>query len=180
MARPDLHKPRRRRRAERASRLCGWCVAIVLSVVSAQAQTPPGMVLIPAGEFWMGRTHTASLEQAIILERDRRDDQPAHRIHVDAFALDTHEVTNADYLRFVDQFVSTTTVQSNAVGGKSIPRPWHWPGGKPAKSEERWPVTNVTWAEADAYCKWAGKRLPTEAEWERAARGGQDRKRYPW
>jgi len=75
----------------------------------------------------MGRTHTASLEQAIILERDRRDDQPAHRIHVDAFALDTHEVTNADYLRFVDQFVSTTTVQSNAVGGKSIPRPWHWP-----------------------------------------------------
>jgi iron(II)-dependent oxidoreductase len=138
------------------------------------------MVQIPAGEFWMGRTHTGSLEQAIILERDRRDDQPAHRIHVDAFTLDTHEVTNADYLRFVEQFVSTTSAQGNAVGGKSIPRPWHWPNGRPAREEERWPVTNVTWAEADAYCRWAGKRLPTEAEWERAARGGLDRKRYPW
>ena len=84
--------------------------------MSAAAQTgapPAGMTLIPAGEYWMGRTHTASLEQAIILERDRRDDQPAHKIHLDAFYLDTHEVTNADYARFVSA--------TNAA------KPWHWP-----------------------------------------------------
>ena len=114
----------------------------------------------------MGRTHTTSLEQAIILERDRRDDQPAHKVYIDAFYLDTHEVTNAGYEKFV-----TAT---------SAAKPWHWPKGVPAKGEESWPVANVNWSEADAYCRWAGKRLPTEAEWERAARGGLDRKRYPW
>jgi formylglycine-generating enzyme required for sulfatase activity len=146
-------------------------VASGFSRTTAAQTTPPGpipanMAAIPAGEYWMGRTHTATLEQAIILERDRRDDQPAHRIYVDAFYLDTHEITNADYLRFVD-----------ATGAV---KPWYWPGGKIAKGEERFPVNNVTWAEADAYCRWVGKRLPSEAEWERAARGGLDRKRYPW
>ena len=63
---------------------------------------PVPMVTIPAGEFWMGRTHTASLEQAIILERDRRDDQPAHKISTDAFYLDKYEVTNAEYARFAE------------------------------------------------------------------------------
>jgi iron(II)-dependent oxidoreductase len=136
------------------------------AALAGQSPAPTGMVLVPAGEYWMGRTHTTSLEQAIILERDRRDDQPAHKIYIDAFYLDTHEVTNADYARF--------------AAATSAAKPWHWPKGVAAKDEERWPVSNVTWAEAEAYCKWAGKRLPTEAEWERAARGGLDRKRYPW
>ncbi len=124
------------------------------------------MVLIPAGEYWMGRTHTASLEQAIILERDRRDDQPAHRIHVDAFLLDTHETTNADYARFVE--------------ATKAAKPWHWPRGQVTTALAKQPVVNVSFGEAEAYCRWAGKRLPTEAEWERAARGGLDRKRFPW
>jgi formylglycine-generating enzyme required for sulfatase activity len=133
---------------------------------SPASVVPAGMALIPGGEYWMGRTHTASLEQAIILERDRRDDQPAHRIHVDPFFLDTHEVTNADYARF-------------AAATKSL-SPWHWPGGRVTPADAKRPVANVAFAEAEAYCAWAGKRLPTEAEWERAARGGLDRKRYPW
>jgi iron(II)-dependent oxidoreductase len=143
-------------------------LAFGLTGAAASAQVPAsaGMVSIPAGEFWMGRTHTASLEQAIILERDRRDDQPAHKIYLDAFTMDVNEVTNADYARFAD--------------ATRAAKPWTWPGGKVAKGEERLPVTNVTWTDADAYCRWAGKRLPTEAEWERAARGGLDRKRYPW
>src|SRR5687767_11010144 len=106
------------------------CVASGFSrTIDAQStltQPPANMAAIPAGEFWMGRTHTATLEQAIILERDRRDDQPAHKIHIDAFYLDKNEVTNADYLRFVE-----------ATGAA---RPWYWPGGKVAKGEERFPV----------------------------------------
>ena len=142
------------------------CVGRSPDVVAQSAHAASNMVLIPAGEFWMGRTHTTSLEQAIILERDRRDDQPAHKIFVDAFYLDKYEVANTDYARFVE-----------ATGAA---RPWQWPGGKVAKAEERWPVSNVNWAEADSYCRWAGKRLPSEAEWERGARGGLDRKRFPW
>ena len=149
------------------SRVCAAALLCLAIVSAVQAQTPPaGMALIPAGESWMGRTHTASLEQAIILERDRRDDQPAHKIYLDAFYLDKFEVTNADYARFVE--------------ARSAAKPWYWVGGKVSKGDERLPVHDVTWAEADAYCKWAGKRLPSEAEWERAARGGLDRKRYPW
>jgi formylglycine-generating enzyme required for sulfatase activity len=138
----------------------------LLVVIMQVAQAPSGMVLIPEGEFWMGRTHTGSIEQAVILERDRRDDTPAHRIHIDAFYMDQFEVTNEEYARFAE-----------ATGAA---KPWHWPGGKVAKGEERFPIHDVTWADADAYCRSVGKRLPSEAEWERAARGGLDRKRYPW
>src|SRR5688572_16499329 len=123
------------------------------------------MVLIPKGEFWMGRIHTGSVEQAVILERDRRDDTPPHKVQIDAFYMDQYEVTNEEYAR---------ALPSGAV------KPWYWPGGQVAKGEERFPVHNVTWAEASAYCGALGKRLPTEAEWEFAARAGLDRKRYPW
>jgi len=139
---------------------------LLISVFVLALQALAGMSLIPAGDFWMGRTFYVNVEQATILERDRRDDMPAHKVFVDAFYMDKHEVTNEEYARFVE------------ATGK--PKFWYWPGGNVAKGEERQPVHDVTWEEADAYCRWTGKRLPTEAEWERAARGGLDRQRFPW
>ena len=141
--------------------------AATFLVIFFQTQPiPSGMVLVPGGEFWMGRTLTSSVEQAIILERDRRDDTPAHRVYAEAFYMDEREVTNEEYARFTET--------------SSAARPWYWPGGKVAKGEERLPVQETNWAEANAYCQSLGKRLPTETEWESAARGGLDRKRYPW
>ena len=127
----------------------------------SQTPAPEGMVQIPSGKFWMGRAQASYLDSLSLVPRAKMDDQPANNIYLDAFYLDKYEVTNADYARFI-----------GVTGAKS---PWHWPQGKVPKGEEKFPVANVNWFEASAFCKWAGKRLPTEAEWEKAERGGLDR-----
>jgi formylglycine-generating enzyme required for sulfatase activity len=127
---------------------------------------PPGMVTVPTGEFWMGRVHFFVVDAIGWFERDRMDNTPAHRVTLDAFYMDRNEVANEDYLRFADET------------GRS--RPWQWPKGEIPGGDKTIPVYNVSWEDADAYCSWSGKRLPTEAEWEKAARGGHDRKRFSW
>lgn len=139
-------------------------ISLILLVV-LQTGTE-GMVQIPAGEFWMGRNHMWLVDELSMNLSPRLDDQPVHRIAIDAFLMDKFEVTNESYSKF-----------TGATGHR---KPFHWIGGKVPAGKENLPVYNVSWDDANAFCQWAGKRLPTEAEWERAARGGVDFTLYPW
>ena len=143
---------------------------------SSDPPVPETMVLIPAGEFTMGSNNGSENEK------------PVHTVYVDAFYMDKYEVTNAEYAAFLNIEGEDTAVsyyighrwQGSAeeyhvwrikyIDGQYYPRPGY----------ENHPVSGVTWYGAMAYAAWVGKRLPTEAEWERAARGGLDAKAYPW
>jgi formylglycine-generating enzyme required for sulfatase activity len=111
------------------------------------------MAKVPAGEFIMG-------------SNERWDDEaPEHISSTGAFYIDLNEVTNADYIKFVRSTKKTP--------------PFHWPEGIIPKDKENHPVVYVSWFDAKEYCSWAGKRLPTEQEWEKAARG-EEGLIYPW
>jgi formylglycine-generating enzyme len=125
-------------------------------------------VTIPAGEFWMGRSRLWLMDEIGWQIRERYDDRPVHRVRLKAFAIGAFEVTNAEYAAFA------------ATPTSGVKVPYHWGGPRPPVGKERLPVYNVTWHDALKYCTATGGRLPTEAEWERAARGGVADLDYPW
>lgn len=133
----------------------GLGVALVVGTLSlAQAAestlSEKDMVLIPKGEFMMGSSEHA--------------DEAQHRVVLDGYLIDKYETSNARYKEFM-----------KATGH---PAPAYWDDPRLSKPEQ--PVVGVSWTDASAFCKWDGKRLPTEAEWERAAKGPDGDRHYPW
>jgi formylglycine-generating enzyme required for sulfatase activity len=127
------------------------------------------MRLVPAGEFIMGTNRTDPEKTHLKIGTVKplyKDQHPEHKVHLDAFYIDEKEVTNRQYKKFIDatQFPEL---------------PGHWEEGIYPEGQKDLPVTNVTWREALTYALWAGKRLPTEAQWEKAARGTNGRL-FPW
>jgi len=173
-----------------------------------------GMVAIPGGTFFMGSEKKDAY----------KNESPIHKVKVNPFLMDINEVTNAEFLTFVNETGYKTTAEkeidikemknilpmqtnhfneSLIMPGSLLFKPsatkislkdesvwWQWvggvnwrnPNGNQSSIEDKmnYPVVHISWEDASAYAAWAGKRLPTEAEWEWAARGGKKDKKYPW
>ena len=150
------------------------------------------MVYIPAGEFWMG-----SSDEQIAQFKEKCPDceisneQPQHRVYLDAFWIDHTEVTNAMFELFVRATGYRTQAEEDGSGDAfnltinavetTQGADWRHPKGPESSLDgfSEHPVVLVSWNDAVAYCEWAGVRLPSEAEWEKAARG-EDGRIYPW
>jgi formylglycine-generating enzyme required for sulfatase activity len=127
------------------------------------------MVFVPAGEFTMGDNELGD------------DERPVHPVYLDDFWIDRHEVTNERFARFVAETDYQTDAEKAGWGWVRIDSEWEqvsgadWrhPHGPDSSNEDKMnhPVVLVSWHDADAYCRWAGKQMPTEAQWEKAARG---------
>ena len=159
----------------------GVNTSVASSKISVDIVVPPDpskpvaledMVPIPAGEFQMGSTDPEA----------QNDEQPVRTVYLDAFFMDIHEVTNLEYQTFV---LANPQWQRDQIDSKfhtgNYLKLWSGKRGNDyPKRKADHPVVHVSWYAAMAYAGWVGKRLPTEAEWEYAARGGLEGKKYPW
>lgn len=142
---------------------------IIFAVSIGGCNKPPKeMAFVPAGEFLMGTDEVDQENLGIEIGLPvpfYEDEHPLHRVRIPSFFIDHYEVTNKQYKDFVD------------VVNRHVPNDWvsgTFPAGK-----DQFPVIYVNWYDANDYCRWKGKRLPTEEEWEKAARG-PDGLKYPW
>jgi len=145
-------------------------VGLIITLASGcRPATPPGIVYVPAGEFTMGSDEGDSNEQ------------PVHTVYLDAFYIDKYEVTNAQFALFLSEQGNQEEGGVTWLDIVDLDCLITQSGGQyqPKSGYEDHPVIEVSWHGARAYCQWAGKRLPTEAEWEKAARG-TDGRTYPW
>ena len=177
-----------------------WLVFLVAGclplVCQAEQAAPESMVTVPAGEFWVGSTPEEreygyrldeTLHGSTVARRQRWFEvETRRRLDLPVFRIDRNLVTNADYARFVAAtghrapFVSKAVWNGyRLVHGYDRVRKFLWLDGRPPAGRERHPVVLVSHADATAYCAWREARLPTEPEWEKAARG-TDGRYFPW
>ena len=150
--------------------VCLFAIVIVMVGCNRdddEDKPPEGMVLIRDGSFKMGSNDGIDHER------------PVHTVHLDAFYMDEYEVTHAQFKAFVD---ANPQWSKDNIDGKFHEGHYlsDWDGTDYPVGKADHPVVEVSWYAAMAYAQWAGKRLPTEAEWEYAARGGLAGKEYPW
>jgi sulfatase modifying factor 1 len=145
---------------------------------SENVNVPDGMVFIKGGSFQMGDDEGMPFES------------PAHTVKVDSFLIDEHEVTVAEFAKFVEATGYKTEAEKYGWSGvfdfdagewrRVDGADWRHPEGKNSVVKDNEPVCQISWNDATEYAKWAGKRLPSEAEFEYAARGGLAGKKYAW
>jgi len=148
--------------------------------VAAESVSKGSMIYFEGGSFMMGS------------EKETPQEKPTHQVNVKSFKIDKYPVTVGEFRRFIeatkyqtdaDRFGDSGVFDFNTSGWALVPGAnWQYPMGRNApKAEDNYPVTHVSWNDATAYAAWAGKRLPTEAEWEYAARcGGKSNSKFSW